>query len=174
VKSKGLCRKRATSSHVTRHTSHVTRQTSHVTRHTSHVTRHVTCHTSHLTPHTSHLTRHTSLVTRHSSLVTRHSSLVTRHTSHVTRHKFHIDRHASHTSLRGDALTAINGTSLLDIRGEGEAPDAVPSSGEREGGRRLHHESLRSLIVGPEGQGFGVVGLFLSFVLWLGAVIRRG
>ncbi len=64
-----------------------------------------------------------------------------RHTSHVTRH-------------RGDALTAIDGTSILDISGGGVSCDAAPSSGEREGqaaARRLNQDSLRSLIVGPEG-----------------------
>jgi hypothetical protein len=72
--------------------------------------------------------------------------------------------HASFiTRLRGDALTAINGTSLLDIRGEGEVPHAVPSSGVRESGRRLHQEALRSLIVGPEGCGLLI--LFLA-LMW--------
>ena len=82
-------------------------------------------------------------------------SHVTRHTSHVTRHTSHVTPHTSHvTPHRGDALTAIDGTSILDISGGGVSGEAVPSSGEREGVatvRHLHQDSLRSLIVGPEG-----------------------
>ena len=73
------------------------------------------------------------------------------------------------TRHRGDSLTAINGTPIFDISraGTGEGVEVDTPSEERSGGdgggggggggqgsgRRLNQESLRSLIVGPEGWG---------------------
>ncbi len=87
-----------------------------------------------------------SLYLCHTSYITRLMSLVTCHTSHVT-------------IPRGDSLTAIDGTSIVEISGGavGEDAGSTLSSGQRDSGsgsgRRLNQDSLRSLIVGPEGLG---------------------